>query len=135
MNKYRSIKSVLFIGRFFVTIPVILIMILTPILSLLVVINYLGTSYVTVAIIVGAILSQFTGWIWWSFTIPIWRVWAYSNTRKEDWQKLTDKAIQGLLIWPENHKYEKTEIRTSKQKEFIQEVYKYLKENNIESNT
>jgi hypothetical protein len=40
------------------------------------------------------------GWLWWSFNIPKWRLWALERT--EDWPSLERAAIWSGLIWNEN---------------------------------
>jgi hypothetical protein len=36
-------------------------------------------------------------WLWWSFNVPKWRVWAMERTN--DWRALENAAISAGLIW------------------------------------
>ena len=74
----------------------------------------------------GIAVSFFLGfslaWLIWSFTITKWRIWAFSNVRNV--HELKKKAIQEKLIWNDGSKFEKTEIKTSKDKKFLKEIAK-----------
>jgi len=52
-----------------------------------------------------------TAWLWWSITIPKWRLWAYS--RVSNIKKLKEKAIRAGLTWPDGSVFSRTEIKTS----------------------
>lgn len=56
-----------------------------------------------------------SGWIWWSFMITKWRLWAFENVRNV--HELKKRAIQEKLIWPDSSIFEKTEIRSAAEKE------------------
>lgn len=47
-------------------------------------------------------------WLWWSISVPRWRLWAY--TRVEDLDALHQAAVSAGLLWPEGHFFERTEI-------------------------
>jgi hypothetical protein len=47
-------------------------------------------------------------WLYWSFMIPKWRVWAFDNVRNV--HELNKRAISEKLIWPESSVWNKTEI-------------------------
>ena len=66
-----------------------------------------AVDYLMPALLIVAFSSPLTGWIWWSVAVPKWKLWAYS--RVEDVQALKIAAIQGQLIWPDGHIFEKTE--------------------------
>jgi hypothetical protein len=55
-------------------------------------------------------LSFFVAWLWWSLTIPRWRVWAYE--RVSDIPRLKELAVQVRLTWPDGSIFEKTEIKS-----------------------
>jgi hypothetical protein len=51
----------------------------------------------------------FTGaWLYWSFNITKWKLWAFKNV--DDVYDLKYRAIKGKLIWPDGSIWEKTEI-------------------------
>ena len=60
------------------------------------------------------------GWLWWSFALPRWRVWALE--RVEDWDELIDQAVTYGLMWPPGHSFEKTEIKPQRIREREREV-------------
>jgi len=74
-------------------------------------------------------------WLYWSFTIPKWRVWAKKNVKSSEWEDLLFAAIDGNLIWPPGHPAERTEIRTKTEQKEIEEfyahIYKNIKRENI----
>lgn len=49
-------------------------------------------------------------WLWWSLSVPKWRLWAYQ--RVESIAALKARAIAVGLIWPEGHFFERTEIKS-----------------------
>ncbi|MFV0233558.1 hypothetical protein OBK30_10940 [Empedobacter falsenii] len=61
---------------------------------------------------VGFIFAMAVSWLWWSFMITKWRLWAFENVRNV--HELKKRAIQEKLIWLDNSIFEKTEIRTTK---------------------
>jgi len=50
-------------------------------------------------------------WLWWSVTIPKWRLWSYK--RVSDINKLKEKAINAGLTWPHGSFFARTEIKSS----------------------
>lgn len=64
-------------------------------------------------------------WLWWSFMITKWRIWAFENVRNV--HELKKRAIREKLIWKDGHFFEKTEIRSSRDKakwDWLQEKFK-----------
>lgn len=59
-------------------------------------------------------------WLYWSFTIVHWRIWAFSNV--ENGHELKLKAIEAKLILPDGDSFNKTEIRTAKQHKILQKI-------------
>ncbi|MGV3559794.1 hypothetical protein [Larkinella arboricola] len=78
---------------------------------------YLGTQKLipTWGFPVGFVLAFVFAWLWWSFMITKWRLWAFDNVRNV--HELKKRAIQEKLIWADNSIFEKTEIRTATDKE------------------
>ena len=50
-------------------------------------------------------------WLWWSLSIPRWRLWAYRHV--EHVQALKRAAVSSGLTWPDGWIFEKTEIKSS----------------------
>jgi hypothetical protein len=63
---------------------------------------------------IGFVLAFVLGWLYWSFMVTRWRLWAFENVRNV--HELKKRAVLEKLIWPDNSIFEKTEIRTSSQK-------------------
>jgi hypothetical protein len=72
------------------------------------------------------VLGPLVAWIYWSFAITRWRIWAFSNV--DDVHELKALAISGQLIWPDGSFFERTEIRTKKERVLINELEKRFKE-------
>jgi hypothetical protein len=49
-------------------------------------------------------------WLWWSFTIPRWRLWAYE--RVDDISRLRAEAVKVGLTWPDDSVFTGTEIKS-----------------------
>lgn len=56
-------------------------------------------------------------WLYWSVMITKWRLWAFENVRNV--HELKKRAVQEQLIWAGDSFFEKTEIRSSTDKEKI----------------
>jgi hypothetical protein len=50
-------------------------------------------------------------WLWWSLTVPRWRIWAYEHVASA--QELKRAAVAANLTWPSGSFFEKTEIKSS----------------------
>src|SRR5262245_40140636 len=83
------------------------------------------TVPVTIIILVGMISSRWfsyvfycdyfpeppLGWLYWSFAITKWKLWAYANV--DDLVSLKKVAVTAYLIWPDGGVFNKTEFKTS----------------------
>jgi hypothetical protein len=54
-------------------------------------------------------------WLWWSYTVPKWRIWALQSV--DDWPELEGQAIEAGLIWQRGSSFEKTEIKSPAERE------------------
>jgi len=66
---------------------------------------------IPVAFGVGSVFS----WIYWSFMVTKWRLWAFENVRNV--HELKQRAIAEKLIWADDSPFVKTEIRFKADKE------------------
>ncbi len=66
------------------------------------------------------LIGPLVAWVFWSYRITAWRIWAYS--RVTDIQELKKQAIDGGLIWKDGSFFERTEIRTAQQRHLINEL-------------
>ena len=57
------------------------------------------------AFLVGFVLA----WLWWSYSVPRWRIWAYA--RVANIPDLKVRAVQVGLTWPDGHIFERTEFK------------------------
>jgi hypothetical protein len=49
-------------------------------------------------------------WIWWSLTVPVWRLWAYRRVASTG--TLQKWALAVGLVWPKGFFLERTEIKS-----------------------
>jgi len=69
---------------------------------------------------VGFVATFAAAWLWWSVMITQWRIWAFTNVRNV--HELKRKAVNQKLIWHDGSWFEKTEIRTRKQRMKLEEL-------------
>jgi hypothetical protein len=74
-----------------------------------------GQNYPGWYIVVGIVCGFVLGWLYWSFAITKWRLWAFDNVRNV--HELKKRAIKEKLIWSDGSYFERTEIRTVDQKQ------------------
>ena len=112
MNNSVSVDDAIKKGKRLVNYPGTTIM-----LGTLGICFYLGIQHIMPFWIVplGFILSFVFAWIYWSFMITKWRLWAFDNVRNV--HELKKRAIHEKLIWPDDSFFEKTEIRSMADKE------------------
>lgn len=63
-------------------------------------------------------------WIWWSFQVVKWKIWAFTNVA--DIKSLEKRAIAAQLIWDHGNWFEKTEIKNNEEKFLLDKIYKKL---------
>lgn len=68
-------------------------------------------------------------WIYWSYNIVKWRLWAFKNVKNV--HELKYKAIRHLLIWEDDSFYNKTEIWTKFQKSEWKNISKKFKQPDV----
>jgi hypothetical protein len=122
MHDIVTVDEALSRGRKMITIPGYIIMFGTIGLGL-----YLGSQKILPFWVMP--ISLFAGfglaWLWWSFMITKWRLWAFENVRNV--HELKKRAIQEKLIREDNSFFSKTEIRSESDKEkwyFLQSKFK-----------
>jgi hypothetical protein len=50
-------------------------------------------------------------WLWWSVSVPRWRLWAYARVAST--QELKRRAVAANLTWPSGSFFERTEIKSA----------------------
>ena len=132
MTKKKSIKEVIRWGQILINIPAIAIAFSLVILAFNFEELFLDEPFdlhiflriliVLIAFIFGIILS----WLYWGFAIPKWRVWAYKNIAKKEWEDLMWAAVDAKLIWTPGHAFEATEIRDEEAREETALFYEHI---------
>ncbi len=51
-------------------------------------------------------------WLWWSWSVPRWRLWAYQ--RVDNIAELKRAAVVARLVWPDGHFFERTELKSAR---------------------
>jgi hypothetical protein len=70
--------------------------------------HYILPDFIALGSVIWSIFSIPTAWLYWSYAVPKWKLWAYS--RVDDLERLKKEAIEIGLIWPDGSIFEKTEI-------------------------
>ena len=113
-------------GRRMINYPVGIIQFIVIIGSVFVVVFFsLPGWLVPVGILAGFIAS----WLYWSFVITIWRIWAFENVRNV--HELKQRAIKEKLIWKDGSFFEKTEIRTANDRDKLQALENKFLQNDV----
>lgn len=115
MNETVSVSDAIRKGHLMVTIPSIATLLGTMIITLYLVIIGVIPGW---TILFGGLLSFTLSWLYWSYVITKWRLWAFDSVKNAyDLQK---RAVEEKLIWPEGSFFEKTEIRNREERERLQ---------------
>jgi hypothetical protein len=105
-----SVAKAIAVGLLFVNTPVPFLMV-APIAAMVYADKYGLTHWEGNWQIVPAFLLGFVmAWLWWSITVPKWRLWAY--TRVNDIAKLKKAAVGVGLTWPDGSQFARTEIKS-----------------------
>lgn len=64
--------------------------------------------------------SPLVAWIWWSVSVPRWRLWAYERVPSTG--RLQTMALAAGLVWPRGFFIEKTEIKSAAHRQREQEL-------------
>jgi hypothetical protein len=105
-------------GHLMVSYPAIIILFATLLMSL-----YLFQFVLLMpkwAIYTTLIPAFAATWLWWSYMIVKWRIWAFEHCRNV--HELKRRAISEYLIWQEGSRFEKTEIRSEEQKKKLAQL-------------
>ncbi len=109
---FLTVKEAIARGNRMVNYPVYAIMALSYCISIyLIYLEILPVWFIGPTILIGFL----SGWLYWSFMITKWRLWAFENVRNV--HELEKRAVIEKLIWPANSFFEKTEIRSAAERE------------------
>lgn len=104
MSKITISKAVS-VGSFAVNGPVLLLMVV----PFLVMVKFFPDNGYWGGAVLAA--SFVCAWLYWSLSVPLWRLWAYA--RVENIAALKKAAVRVGLIWPDGHFFERTEIKSA----------------------
>lgn len=117
MNETVTVDEAISKGHRMVNYPVIGIIVGTIALTFYLV----NQKYVPLAgLPFGIVIAIVLGWLWWSFKITTWRIWAFDNVRNV--HELKKRAIREKLIWPDNSFFVKTEIRSKSENDKLNSI-------------
>lgn len=72
---------------------------------------HLGENTTGKRMVVVFVLCFIAAWLWWSVTVPKWRLRAYE--RIDDIQELKRRAVIAQLIWHDRSLFSRTEIKSA----------------------
>ncbi|MGD1319348.1 hypothetical protein [Chryseobacterium sp. 2R14A] len=78
------------------------------------------------------VVAFFFAWLWCSYMITKWKLWAYENVRNV--HELKKRALQEKVIWPDSSFLAKTEFRTIKDKEKLNFLENKFKKDDVFQN-
>ena len=115
-----SVSKAIWIGLLVVNGPV-LIFLVGPLLLFSVIVDRGMVSrdfnWVGLVVFIGGFVLA---WLWWSLSVPKWRLWAYQ--RVVDIPALKRQAVDVGLTWPDNHVFGRTEIKSSAHEKLEREL-------------
>lgn len=79
--------------------------------------SFTSQGYIFYSFLLLILFTILLPWIYWSFTIVSWRIWAFTKVRNV--HELKRIAIETKLIWPDDSIFNKTEFRTKKQQQIL----------------
>lgn len=116
IEENKLIKEAIRKGFWVVNCPVFVLLFAPALIVLNLPENTIPSYYGGISLVSGFIL----GWLWWSYSVPKWRLWAVSYVN--DVESLIVEAIESNLMWPPGHFFQKTEINSSGQKDKLRSV-------------
>jgi len=119
MSDTVTIEEAINTGLRMINRPVRIIQLTTLALSTYIIYKFQFPDWTYILILPLAVIVP---WVYWSFMITKWRIWAFENVR--DVHELKSRAIAEKLIWPDGSIFEKTEIRTSQDRERLMLIEK-----------
>src|SRR5918999_5774703 len=105
-----SVAKVIWVGLLVVNGPVLLLL-CGPLAAFAYAVDHgvipRSLNWVGLPVFVGGFVAA---WLWWSLSVPKWRLWAYE--RVADIPKLKEWAVDVGLTWPDGHIFTRTEIKS-----------------------
>ena len=107
MGDRMSIGRAVLVGTLWVTLPSLLVLlagfaavyVLTNLTAVDPMVDAARDAVHAIVTAAGYAAAFVLGWLWWSFTVTKWRIWAIEHTG--DWPGLEPAAIRAGIIWNE----------------------------------
>ena len=112
--KFKEIKMLIRTGLISVYGPIVLFVVSCCLLSNYIAVNIVKSSIADFIVTVTLFISIVVGWVWWSYKIVKWKVWAFSQVDLQGAYDLYNQSIECGLIWPAGSFFNRTEIWTKK---------------------
>lgn len=130
MNETVTVDEAISRGHRMISYPVIGIIVGTIVLTAYLSIQKLIPAW---SFPISFVFAFLFSWLWASYIITKWRLWAYDNVRNV--HELKKRAIQEKLIWADHSFLTKTEIRTAKDREKLNSLQnKFLRDDIFQDN-
>jgi hypothetical protein len=109
-----SVEQAISRGQRIVNLPVFGFL-ATPLAICLIFSNWLklqlGARAYDIMFICAVVGGFIAAWLWWSITVPKWRLWAYEHV--DDIGELKRRAVAEKLTWPDGSIFSLTEIKSA----------------------
>jgi hypothetical protein len=125
-KKDISVAKAISRGQFMVNLPAAIVMFGTLGLCFYLAIQEILPFWI---IPLSFLLAFIFAWLCWSILITKWRLWAFANVRNV--HHLKKVAIQDKLIWSDDSFFEKTEIRSAKDKQKLIELHQKFEKEDV----
>lgn len=118
MEKYK-LHKLIYVGHLMINVPAIVFSFGLPLLA-----YFLAEDILLKVVfsIVGFIVGIAISWLWWSFMVTKWKLWAFQQIKEDDWYTFKEMAVENRLIWEHGSYFEATEIRSKKEGEQFAEI-------------
>ncbi len=126
MREHITVDKAIKRGHLVINVPVFFLMMGTPCLAMYLFSEKLIPNWgIAVSFLIGLLFA----WLYWSYGITKWRIWAFENVRNV--HELKKKAIQQDLVWKDKSWFNKTEIKTNSDKQKWTELEKKFDKKDI----
>ena len=121
MNQKISVDKAINRGHLMINVPVMLIMFGIPGITMYLFSEKLIPNW---SLVISFFLGFGIAWVYWSFSVTRWRLWAFENVRNV--HELKKRAIESGLIWSDTKWFNKTEFKSEKDKLKWKELQKKI---------
>jgi hypothetical protein len=120
-----TIDQAIWKGRITLVFTPVAIIILTIAALVFLVLTLVSLKFgISILLLVSSGVAMVPGWLWWSWRVAKWKIWAFGSIDPAEVDLLKKRAIAGGLIWPEGSAMNKTEIWTQEDRLKMLEIAK-----------